>query len=106
MTMHAVVLPGYQPYTLTCGYCPADFGLVSRPVPLLREWEGALRDGPAAIDAYLARHNAQFIERHDPGCPFRELPPAVHATCSSWEQLLQARRDLDNARARGDRPAD
>ncbi|GGJ20711.1 hypothetical protein [Streptomyces brasiliensis] len=114
MTMHAVVLPGYQQHSTTCrdGDCPADFGIVSQRVLLLREWKRALQSGPTAIDAYLAEHNAKFRGRHRAGCPLADLPPAVHASCegyddqgrNAFEQLRYAMQQLADARARGDRP--
>lgn len=109
MTMHAMVLPGYQPHTIKCGYCQAELGLVHGRVSLMRDWKKALQAGPTAIDDYLAKHNV----KHKPGgCPFFEVPPAVHASCEgyddegrdAWRQLLHAREELDNARARGDLP--
>ncbi|GAA3574891.1 MULTISPECIES: hypothetical protein [Streptomyces] len=105
MTMHAMSLPGYQIQTTKCGYCEADLGLVHRQRSLLNAWEGALLAGPAAIDSHLQEHNTPYFARHTSGCPFRELPPAVHASCTSyrgdmdaWGQLIDARKKLDKAR--------
>ncbi|WP_416974557.1 hypothetical protein [Streptomyces sp. 4F14] len=101
MTMHAMALPGYQAHSVLCGSCPANLGHVSTTMmPLLmHEWQKALRAGPAAIDAYLAEHNAGVVDRHDENCPFRELPPVVHASHRTWDDLVRARHALDAARA-------
>ncbi|MFC8428823.1 hypothetical protein [Streptomyces sp. NPDC057253] len=116
MTMHAMVLPGYQPHSIKCGYCQAELGLVQGQfivplrVSLLNAWKKALQKGPAAIDAYLSEHNV----KHKVGCPFSDVPPAVHASCEgyddegrdAWHQLLHAREELDKARTWGNRHAD
>ncbi|WP_406198183.1 hypothetical protein OG331_20060 [Streptomyces sp. NBC_01017] len=106
MTMHAMELPGYQPHTTTCGYCQGDLGLVRRPVPLRNAWKEALKAGPDAIKAHQTEHNADAGMRHKTGCPFRELPPAVHDLCETWEQLLRARKDLDDALGRDGSPTE
>lgn len=105
MTMHAMSLPGYQIHTTECGYCHADFGIVHDRKSLLDAWEDALVAGPAAIDAHLQQHNAPYFDSHTSGCPFRELPPAVHASCAlfrgdpdAWGRLIAARKKLDKAR--------
>lgn len=114
MTMHAVVLPGYQPHTTKCRHrdCRADLGLVQRAQHFLRKWEEALESGPTAIDAYLREHNAEALLQHDLDCPVRDLPPAVHASChgiddegrDALQQLRYHQQKLAEARARGDQP--
>ncbi|MFF3461228.1 hypothetical protein ACWCQN_00880 [Streptomyces sp. NPDC001984] len=109
MTMHAVVLPGYQPHPTSCRQdgCEANLGIVTNYLLPLQRWEAALASGPEAIDTYLAEHNAKFRSRHSPGCPFQDLPPAVHAKCqgirndrTAWQQLVNELQRLDNARRR------
>jgi hypothetical protein len=117
MTMHAVVLPGYQQHPTTCivDGCPADLGIVSNRLVQLQLWKRALRSGPTAIEAYLTRHNPPEMRcRHKPGCPLAELPPVVHASCAvpddqgrhAVDRLREALQELADARARGDRAAD
>jgi hypothetical protein len=114
MTMHAVVLPGYQQPPTTCiiDGCYANLGIVSNTTLHHQLWKRALRSGPTAIDAYLAKYNAEFRDRHKPGCPIAELPPVVHALCTgdrsrdAVEQLRDALQELSDARARGDQASD
>ncbi|MCI3275991.1 hypothetical protein [Streptomyces cylindrosporus] len=113
MTMHAVVLPGYQQSPTVCliDGCPANLGIVSRRGHWLREWERSVDCGPTAIDAFLAKHNAAFRSRHKIGCPLADLPPVVHASYPNpadgrplGDQLREVLQKVADARTRGDRP--
>jgi hypothetical protein len=110
MTMHATVLPGYQPHPTTCRDrdCDANLGIVNCRVYRMARWKSALKSGPDAIASHLAQYNRDFKNRHRPGCPFSDLPPAVHASCEGYDdqgrdafdQLRYWLQELTDCRAR------
>ncbi|MFF1678251.1 hypothetical protein ACFVYG_19705 [Streptomyces sp. NPDC058256] len=96
MSLHAATLPGHPGHAVHCRQagCPADFGIVHFGVWHKRNWHAAVKAGPQAIAEYLKKRN-QF--EHSTNCPFRDLPPEVHATCDS-PGLEEELRKLREAR--------
>lgn len=96
MSLYAATLPGHPGQAVHCRQqgCPADFGIVYNKAWKRRKWHEALKAGRQATAEYLEQHN-QFT--HRPGCPFRDLPPAVHAISDVDEFMLELKK-LNNSR--------